>query len=168
MKRTMKRMTAWVMASAMMLGLAACGGSSSSGEAQTPAATEAAKTEAAKAETTAPAAEAPAGGEKTKVNFWHSMSGSNGELLQSIVDDYNASQDKVEVVAEFQGDYYAAIAKAQTAIAAGNGPDILQTGSGQVSILAKEEGVLENLVPWMDKSGSRGRSSYQLGRDERA
>lgn len=155
MKRTMKKMTAWVMASAMMLGLAACG-SGSSGDTQTtaaPAATEAAKTEAAKAETTAAAAQAPASGEKTTVKFWHSMSGGNGELLQSIVDNYNASQDKVEVVAEFQGDYYSAIAKAQTAIAAGNGPDILQTGSGQVSILAKEEGVLENLVPWMDKAG---------------
>ncbi|MCI8887145.1 MAG: ABC transporter substrate-binding protein [Hungatella sp.] len=152
MKRTTRKATALVMASVMMLGLTACGGQSSqsSGTAQTTAAKT--ETEAAKAETSAPA-KAAAGGEKATVNFWHSMSGGNGELLQSIVDNYNASQDKVQVVAEYQGDYYSAIAKAQTAIAAGNGPDILQTGSGQVSILAKEEGILENLVPYMNQSG---------------
>lgn len=90
---------------------------------------------------------------KTTVTFWHSMSGENGELLQSIVDNYNSSQNKVEVIAEYQGNYYDSIAKVQTAIGAGNAPDILQTGSGQISVLAKEEGVLENLVPYMDESG---------------
>lgn len=90
---------------------------------------------------------------KTTVTFWHSMSGENGELLQSIVDNYNNSQDQVEVVAEYQGNYYDAIAKVQTAIGAGNGPDILQTGSGQISVLAKEDGILENLVPYMEESG---------------
>lgn len=90
---------------------------------------------------------------KVTVNFWHSMGGDNEALLQSVVDAYNASQDKVEVVAEYQGNYYDSIAKVQTAIGAGNGPDILQTGSGQISILAKEEGVLENLVPYMQESG---------------
>lgn len=94
-------------------------------------------------------------GEKVTVNFWHSMGGDNEKLLQSVVDAYNASQDKVEVVPEYQGNYYDSIAKVQTAIGAGNGPDILQTGSGQISILAKEDGVLENLVPYMQESGMK-------------
>lgn len=89
---------------------------------------------------------------KTTVHFWHSMGGDNEKILQSIIDTYNASQDKVEVVAEYQGNYYDSIAKVQTAIGAGNAPDILQTGSGQISILAKEDGVLENLVPYMTES----------------
>lgn len=92
---------------------------------------------------------------KTTISFWHSMSGDNEKILTTMVDAYNQSQDKVEVVPEYQGNYYDSIAKVQTAVGAGNGPDILQTGSGQISILAKEEGVLENLVPYMEQSGMK-------------
>lgn len=105
--------------------------------------------------TAVPMVSAQAADEKVTVNFWHSMGGDNEKILQSVVDAYNASQDKVEVVPEYQGNYYDSIAKVQTAIGAGNGPDILQTGSGQVSILAKEDGVLENLVPYMQESGMK-------------
>jgi len=156
MKKGLKKAAVLAMAAAMAAGLTACGG----GETR---ATTAAKTEdAAKAETTAAAKteeakkeEAASTSDKAEVTFWHSMSGKNGDLLNSIVETYNTSQDKIKVVAEYQGNYYDAIAKAQTAISAGNSPDILQTGSGQVSILAKEEGILENLVPYMEKSGMK-------------
>lgn len=156
MKKGLKKAAVLAMAAAMAAGLTACGG----GETRT---TTAAKTEdAAKAETTAAAKteeakkeEAASGSDKAEVTFWHSMSGKNGDLLNSIVETYNTSQDKIKVVAEYQGNYYDAIAKAQTAISAGNSPDILQTGSGQVSILAKEEGILENLVPYMENSGMK-------------
>lgn len=107
---------------------------------------------AATAITAIPMVSAQAADEKVTVNFWHSMGGDNEKILQSVVDTYNASQDKIEVVPEYQGNYYDSIAKVQTAIGAGNGPDILQTGSGQISILAKEDGVLENLVPYMQQS----------------
>ena len=95
---------------------------------------------AATAITAIPMVSAQAADEKVTVNFWHSMGGDNEKILQSVVDTYNASQDKIEVVPEYQGNYYDSIAKVQTAIGAGNGPDILQTGSGQISILAKEDG----------------------------
>lgn len=91
--------------------------------------------------------------EKTTIEFWHCMGGDNEALVQSIVDEYNASQDEVEVIATYQGGYVDSIAKVQVAIGAGNAPDILQTGSGNVSVLAKEDGVLENLVPYMEESG---------------
>ena len=74
--------------------------------------------------------------EKTVIQFWHSMSGTNGEALDKIVQTYNASQDKIEVVATFQGDYYTSIANAITAIASGNGPDLIQSGSDQVRLLS--------------------------------
>ena len=155
MKKGLKKTAALAMAGVLAAGLTACGGG---GTAATTAAPETKKEETTtKAETQAEETKKEeteaASGDQQQVSFWHSMGGKNGDLLQSIVDNYNASQDKIKVTAEYQGDYYSAIAKAQNAIAAGNGPDILQTGSGQVSILAKEEGVLENLVPYMEKSG---------------
>ena len=79
---------------------------------------------AATAITAIPMVSAQAADEKVTVNFWHSMGGDNEKILQSVVDTYNASQDKIEVVPEYQGNYYDSIAKVQTAIGAGNGPDI--------------------------------------------
>lgn len=40
---------------------------------------------------------------KQIVTFWHSMGGAGQDVLNSIVEDFNASQDKIEVVAEYQG-----------------------------------------------------------------
>ena len=42
---------------------------------------------------------------KTEILFWHSMSGANQEVLNKIVDGFNASQDEYVVVAENQGSY---------------------------------------------------------------
>lgn len=42
---------------------------------------------------------------KLKISFWHSMSGSNQEVLDSLVAGFNSSQEEYEVVAENQGSY---------------------------------------------------------------
>ncbi len=89
--------------------------------------------------------------EKTVIQFWHSMSGANGEALDKMVQSYNASQDKIEVVATFQGDYYTSIANAITAIASGTGPDIIQSGSDQVRLLSDEEGIVANMFDFLNK-----------------
>ncbi len=88
---------------------------------------------------------------KTVIQFWHSMSGKNGDALNKIVETFNASQDKVEVVATFQGDYYTSIANAITAIASGTGPDLIQSGSDQVRLLSDEEGIVANMFDFLNK-----------------
>lgn len=161
MRKMTTKVTAWAMMSAMVLGLSACGGGGGTGT--TAADTAAAQTEKAETGTKEAAKEEETQASdsgKTKVSFWHSMSGVNGETLQSIVNEYNASQDKVEIVMEFQGDYKEAIAKVQTAIASGNGPDILQTGSNEVAVLAREEGILENLIPYMEGTSDMDISDF--------
>ena len=40
---------------------------------------------------------------KTTITMWHAMGGVNGEALQEMVDDFNASQDEVQVNIEYQG-----------------------------------------------------------------
>ena len=42
---------------------------------------------------------------KVQISFWHSMSGNNQEVLDQIVEGFNASQDQYVVVAENQGSY---------------------------------------------------------------
>ncbi len=89
-------------------------------------------------------------GEKITLQFWHSMSGTNADSIDHMVATYNASQDAVEVVATFQGDYYTSIANAVMAVATGTGPDVIQTGSDQVRMLSDEEGVCANLLDYLD------------------
>ncbi len=90
------------------------------------------------------------GEEKTVVNFWHSMGGSNGELIDQLVAAYNGSQNQVEVIATFQGNYAEAAAKAEAAIFNNNAPDILQLAQDNVGRLAYN-GIFANLLPYMEQ-----------------
>lgn len=85
-----------------------------------------------------------------EVQFWHCMSGTNGELVEQLVKDFNESQDEIKVVATFQGTYAEAAAKAEQAIFAGNAPDILQVAQDNVGRLAVS-GAFEDLLPYMEK-----------------
>ena len=77
----MKRLIASVLASASLLSLlAGCSGGA------------------------APTATGESAGDgPVTIEFWHSMGSTTGELLQEIVDEFNASQDDVYVEAIYQG-----------------------------------------------------------------
>ena len=47
--------------------------------------------------------------DKTTVVFWYSLEGVNADTIKGIVDDFNASQDKIFVDAQYQGAYDDAI-----------------------------------------------------------
>lgn len=65
--------------------------------------------------------------EKTQITLWHAMGGVNGETLNSIIEDFNASQDEIEIVAEYQGSYDDTITKLKAAMQSNAGlPDICQ------------------------------------------
>lgn len=63
-------------------------------------------------------------GEKVKVVFWHAMGGKLGETVQALVDEYNKSQDKVQVEAVYQGTYDEALQKLKAA--GPSGPTMIQ------------------------------------------
>lgn len=63
---------------------------------------------------------------KTDVVFWTGLSGSAGEVIQQVVDDYNDSQDKVKVELEYQGSYEESLNKLKTAMRTKAGPDLVQ------------------------------------------
>jgi len=69
--------------------------------------------------------QAAGSGGKTKVVFWHAMGGRNLEALNKLIDGFNASQDKIEVEGQYQGNYDDAIAKLR-ATPKGSGPDVMQ------------------------------------------
>jgi sn-glycerol 3-phosphate transport system substrate-binding protein len=66
-----------------------------------------------------------ASGGKTKIIFWHSMPGTGGDAVNALVSAFNASQDRYEVEAQFQGSYPDGIAKLK-ATPQNMAPDIMQ------------------------------------------
>ncbi|HWI64270.1 MAG TPA: ABC transporter substrate-binding protein [Symbiobacteriaceae bacterium] len=63
-------------------------------------------------------------GEKVKVTFWHAMGGKLGESTQALVDEFNKSQDKVQVEALYQGTYDESLQKLKAS--GPNGPTLIQ------------------------------------------
>lgn len=71
-------------------------------------------------------ATADSAGTVTEITLWHSMSGTNGEAVDTLVANFNASQSKIHVTAEYQGAYDDAKTKFGAALQSGDTPDILQ------------------------------------------
>lgn len=86
-----------------------------------------------------------------KIVFWHSMGSATGELIQEICDEFNASQDEVEVECIYQGDYNTAGTKLQAA-ASGNVdslPHVVQIEITRVGMYAAADMLLD-LKPYAD------------------
>lgn len=71
--------------------------------------------------------EGDAKGEKTAITFWHSMSGDNGEVIQSIVEQFNAQSDSASVEAIYQGSYNDSLTKLRAVGGSDQAPAIVQT-----------------------------------------
>lgn len=84
-----------------------------------------------------------------KIEFWHSMGSSTGELIQEIVDEFNASQDEVYVDCIYQGDYTTAGTKLQAAAAGGDLPNVVAVEITRVGMYASA-GFLMDLLPYAE------------------
>jgi sn-glycerol 3-phosphate transport system substrate-binding protein len=71
-----------------------------------------------------PVARAQAG--KTKIVFWHAMTGVNGDEITRIAHDFNAAQSAVELEPVFKGSYPETMTAAIAAWRAGQAPHIVQ------------------------------------------
>jgi sn-glycerol 3-phosphate transport system substrate-binding protein len=114
--------------------LAACGGSPTATTAPAARATTAPAGGASTAPASGAAASSPAASAgassaaqpgQTKVVFWSSWGGKNGEALTKLVNDYNASQKEIFVDNQFQGTYDETAQKLAAGIAARQVPDMV-------------------------------------------
>ncbi|WP_416828031.1 ABC transporter substrate-binding protein [Ectobacillus polymachus] len=65
-------------------------------------------------------------GAPVEITFWHAMGGAGGEAINKMVENFNNSQKKVHVTAQFQGTYDEAINKLKSAAKGNAGPDVMQ------------------------------------------
>ena len=67
-----------------------------------------------------------AAAEEVTIDFWHAMGGHNLEVVNTLVEEFNSSQDQVEVKAQYTGSYNDTLTKTQSAVQTGTAPHIIQ------------------------------------------
>ncbi|MDQ0902156.1 MULTISPECIES: ABC transporter substrate-binding protein [unclassified Paenibacillus] len=82
-------------------------------------------TESKKPETTKSGAAVEISGTK-KVVFWHAMGGANTKVVDQLVANYNASQNKIKVEAVYQGNYDDLLSKLKASMGTSEGPSVVQ------------------------------------------
>ncbi len=86
---------------------------------------------------------AQSSGEKTVIHFWHSHSGAPADAHAHLVDLFNASQNDIEVVLEYEANsYYDLNSKVQAAILAGNAPEVSLGEVMTMASLAKSNTIM--------------------------
>lgn len=122
MKASIFRILAVVLCLAL---LAACGGGGASTASPAPDAADSPAAADSEAAPAAPSADAGSSGSATKLVFWHSMAGRNGEAIDALVANFNASQSDYVIETQYQSNYDDAITKLRST-PKGSGPDIMQ------------------------------------------
>lgn len=91
---------------------------------------------------------------KVKIQYWHINSeNQGGATVQEFIDEFNASQDKIEVEGRFNSSYDELLKNLQADTAAGNAPSIVQVSWSNIeyfpanfSYISPEE-VISNYFP---------------------
>ena len=86
----------------------------------------------------------------TEITFWHAMSGPGQEALDGIVADFNNSQDKYTVNAEFQGTYEESLTKLRSVGGTKDAPAITQVFEVGTKYMI-ESGYIEPMQTFIDK-----------------
>lgn len=89
---------------------------------------------------------------KTEILFWHSMSGANQEVLNKIVDGFNASQDEYVVVAENQGSYDESTGKFFNMANGAGSAHIIQIGEQNLQSMI-DSGMIASISDLIEKYG---------------
>src|ERR1700750_1929113 len=63
---------------------------------------------------------------QTEIQWWHSMTAVNGEVVNQLAADFNAKQKDYKVTPVYKGQYDESMTAAIAAFRAGNAPHILQ------------------------------------------
>ncbi|MDB5847165.1 MAG: transporter substrate-binding protein, partial [Rhodoferax sp.] len=80
---------------------------------------------------------------QTEIQWWHSMTSVNGEWVNDLAKEFNASQTAYKIVPTYKGQYDESMAAAIAAYRAGNAPHILQVFEvGTATMMASKGAVV--------------------------
>ena len=97
----------------------------------------------------------------TQVQWWHAMGGVNGERVDKIAADFNASQSEYEVVPAYKGNYTETMTAAIAAFRAKQQPHIVQVFEVGTATMMAAEGAVYPVEQVMTDAGEPfDKSSY--------
>ena len=92
---------------------------------------------------------------QTEVQMWHSMVAVNGEWVNDLAKDFNASQKDYKVVPVFKGSYDESMTAAIAAFRAGNAPHILQVFEVGTATMMASKGAIVPVAQVMKDAGQK-------------
>lgn len=88
-----------------------------------------------------------------EIQWWHSMVAVNGEWVNDLAKDFNASQKQYRVVPVFKGSYDESMTAAVAAFRAGNAPHILQVFEVGTATMMASKGAIVPVWQVMKNAG---------------
>jgi sn-glycerol 3-phosphate transport system substrate-binding protein len=80
---------------------------------------------------------------QTEIQWWHSMTAVNGEWVNDLAKEFNASQKDYKIVPTFKGSYDESMTAAVAAFRSGNAPHILQVFEvGTATMMASKNAIV--------------------------
>ena len=92
---------------------------------------------------------------QTEIQWWHSMTAVNGEVVNDLAKNFNASQKNYKIVPTFKGNYEESFTAAVAAFRAGNAPHILQVFEVGTATMMASKGVTVPVGKVMKDSGEK-------------
>ena len=92
---------------------------------------------------------------QTEVQWWHSMTAVNGEWVNDLAKDFNASQKEYKIVPTFKGSYDESMTAAIAAFRAGNAPHILQVFEVGTATMMASKGAIVPTAKVMSDAGQK-------------
>jgi multiple sugar transport system substrate-binding protein len=96
--------------------------------------------------------ESPEPGEKVQLEFWHGYTEADGEVLDQLVEDFNASQSEIEITPVTKP-WATLLDTVLPALTAGDGPELLALPPENIPVYASK-GALVPLDGWYDAADS--------------
>jgi sn-glycerol 3-phosphate transport system substrate-binding protein len=92
---------------------------------------------------------------QTEIQWWHSMTAVNGEWVNDLAKDFNASQKDYKVVPVFKGSYDESMTAAIAAFRSGNAPNILQVFEVGTATMMASKGAIVPVGKVMKDAGEK-------------
>jgi len=90
---------------------------------------------------------------ETEVQWWHAMGGTNGERVNKIAEDFNATQDEFKVVPVYKGNYTETMTAAIAAFRAKEHPQIVQVFEVGTATMMAAKGAIYPVEKLMQDAG---------------
>ncbi len=90
---------------------------------------------------------------ETEIQWWHAMGGTNGERVNKIAEDFNASQSDYKVVPVYKGNYTETMTAAIAAFRAQEHPQIVQVFEVGTATMMAAQGAIYPVEKLMSDTG---------------